>query len=233
MSESNLTKKVFVVTNSDAIKFLMDKKERQFLKPFFGQPLSISEAAKILGVKTNLMDYYVKKMVSLELLRIHDKIHKKQRAIILYRTLAQEIIIPFDNTSYDTLFDFLTEAIDPLKIIRHSIPVFQTLGGDWGVKLHLDSSADKFDVAIVPLEHNLEFEPMLISSLLKSENPAFWNSSDEIALSFNEAKQLQQELVNIIVKYKKEPSSRRTNYLLNLGLTPISSTIYKKNLEDT
>ena len=215
MKSQKLTQQELIVEDLDAGKILLSRYQRQFIRPFLSQECSLGEAAKLLGVKTNTMYYYVKKLLNANLIEQAREETVKGRNIVFYRAVSDTFLVPFSGTAYTTFSELLYEIANPDTFTKNIAKVLEEMTPSWGIRL----SEEK--VEIVPIRLDNEVNPMHLEQLLQIDTTAFWGSADTLTLDFEDAKALQQDIAELVKKYKLKDSSRGVKYFLTLGFTPI------------
>ena len=218
--EPQILKKTWaVVKDADAARALADPKRRHYLLPFIREELSLSEAARRLGVKPNSLLYHVDKLLELGLLGVARVEPRRGRASKLYRASAERFFVPFSLTQADTVESLSTENSVRLErafqqdLIRAEMGV----GDDWGIAIYVTKDGGLSTDLTASREHPAEDTAFV----LDSKHPAVWSCWLETNLGFEEAKALQQELVAFWERYKKMRDPDEPRYTLRLGLAPI------------
>jgi hypothetical protein len=198
--------------DSKILEWLSHPTHRLVFEVFVGQALSVKQAAKKLGAKSNSLLYQVGKMLELDMLIEAGVQSTKTRRSILYTAYAREIFVPYVETQSSEIEDFmkniefkwddlfmrqLSKSLE--KHPQHFSGILYRREGDKVVR-HLSSNGKKTD------------------SMLEPRAPAISLKSGILDLDAPDAKELQQELHDLWLKYSSKRGSRR--YLMRLGLTP-------------
>ncbi len=223
MEPQVLKKTWHVVEDADAAQALTDPKEQRYLLPFIREELSLSEAASRLGVKPNALLYHVNKLLGLGLLEVAQIRRRKGRASKLYRASAERFFIPFSLTRADTVESLSTETSvrSERAFQRDLIAAEIGVGDDWGVAIYVMADGSLSIDLIASREHPTEDTAFI----LNAHHPAVWSSWLELNLGFEEAKELQSELVDLWNRYKQLRNHDEPSYTLRLGLAPVKEAV--------
>ena len=208
-----------VIEDAEAARALADPKQQHYLLPFIREELSLSEAARRLGVKPNALLYHINKLLRLKLLEVARVQKRRGRASKLYRASAERFFIPFSLTPADTVQSLSTEtSVQSEKAFQHDlISARMALGDDWGIAIYV--MADDF--LSVDLTASREHPAEDTAFILADDHPAVWSCWLRLNLSFADAKALQRELVDVWGRYKRVSNPDGPKYTLRLGLAPV------------
>lgn len=202
------------VTETLLTDVLLDPSQRRYLAPFFGQTLTVSEAAAELGVKGNSLLYQVKRFCYLGLLHIVGTEKRGGRTVKLYRASADRFFIPFAQTDATTLEELFYKTNVPRarRFARNlARAVLETPEATMGylVGRHEGGEVDAY------------FSPdgERVLSLLEPAAPAAGRSWVTLNLTHEDAKALQREQWELWAKYLNKRGGQR--YLAHFDLTPI------------
>ncbi len=219
MEPALLKKTWHVVEDADAARALTDPKAQRYLLPFIGAELSLSEAARHLGVKPNALLYHIDKFLALGLLEVARVEPRRGRASKLYRTSAERFFVPFSLTRADTVQSLSAEtSVRSEKLFqRDLINAEMAFGDDWGVAIYpMDDGSLSIDLT-TSREHPAEDTAFI----LDAAHPAVWSCWLEVNLGLEEAKTLQRELVTLWERYRQRRDPDEPRYTLRLGLAPV------------
>ena len=206
---------VVVIRDSALADLLTNPAILKQLEPFLGQESSIGEAARLTGTKPNSMLARVNRWEKLGLLGVTRVKRRSGKPIRYYRTTADAWFIPFDTTSAESLEAGLGERDSYWEDrLRHSVVTAREQQvGTWGTRVYRDPRGRlQFQMAVSP-ERNW--------TSLSADQPAVlaaWR--DGLYLDFDDAKQLQRELFDLLLRYQGKNGAQR--YLLRLGLAPLA-----------
>lgn len=212
-----LKEDTLVVTDYGMANFVIT--QRRYLEPFLVRPETVKSAAQQLGLKPNAMHYHVAKMVRLGLVRHDGDVVNRGRNSGLFRAVAPQVLVPFLYSPHATLQEFLREIVSSESWIHNAAFDLMRLRAAWGLKLRADEGGAVV-VEIVPADSS-RHEPMSVSELLRSDTPALWGSADQLALSFEDAKQLQRDLAELVAKYKSRSRGSHSTYDMRTSLTSL------------
>ncbi|UCH26741.1 MAG: hypothetical protein JSV66_03580 [Trueperaceae bacterium] len=156
----------------------------------------------------------VQGFLDLGLLEVAEIVARRGRGIKLYRTTAKSYFIPFHATSAETLESALAEkdAYWERLLRRNVVRARLEAVGTWGTRIYRDNR-DRLQVqmAIAPDKNVTTLDP---------DSPAVVSAwRDSLYLDFDEAKELQHELFDLIKRYQRKRGAQR--YVLRLGLAPL------------
>jgi hypothetical protein len=189
-------------------KMLLKPKAQQVLRPFLYGQFSVGAAAKEVGLPTNAVAYWVKRLHSVGVL------HCTKAEVCLYQATAQSFFVPFSLVNQNTFGSLYAEIQAPLLERFHQgiSKVLETDTADWGV-------------CIATVEQNLvltitdESRGGITLNSRRVDAPATVNLWSELNLDFADAKAMQHELIEVYQKYTKKSGGQR--YLLRLGCVPL------------
>jgi hypothetical protein len=223
MKPQSLKKLWHVVKNTDAAQVLSEPVKQRYLLPFIREELSLSEAARQLGVKPNAMLYQINKLLNLGLLEVVRVKQRTGRASKIYRAIAQRFFIPFSLTQAETVqnlaieTDIRSESLFQQDLINAQM----AYGSEWGIAIYImEDGSLSIDLA-TSIEHTAEDTDFILAA----NYPAVWSSWLWINLSHSEAKMLQQELITLWKRYKQMRSLDKPKYTLRLGLAPMNEFV--------
>jgi hypothetical protein len=206
--------RTLIVTESEAAAVLVDPLALRHLAPFLGRECTVGQAARETGEKPNTMLKRVRRFVELGLVEVVREKPRKGRAIKVYRSRAEVFFVPFEATSAESLEaqlaerDAYYEALLRRQVVRARMEAFPT----WGTRIYRDARGRlQVQTAINPFENVTALEdgaPAVLSA---------WR--DGLMLDYGDAKALQRELFELLLRYQRKKGSQR--YVLRLGLAPI------------
>ncbi len=203
-----------VVTDSTAADLLTNPATLRQLEPFLGRECTVAEAARLTGIKPNTMLARVQRWLQLGLLEETRLQKRAGRPIRHYRTTADAWFIPFDTTSAESLEAGLAQRDRywENRLRKAVVAARERQIGSWGTRIYRDGRGRlQFQMAVSP-ERNW--------TSLQQEQPAVLASwRDGLYLDFEDAKALQRELFQLLLRYQQLEGSQR--YLLRLGLAPL------------
>ena len=184
------------------------------LEPFLARECTVGEAARRTGVKPNTMLARVRRWEKLGLLQEVRQEKRAGRPIRHYRTVADAWYIPFDTTTAESLEAGLAQRDRywEVRLRRAVVRARERQIGSWGTRIYRDSRGRlQFQMAVSP-ERNW--------TSLQAGQPAVLASwRDGLHLDFDDAKELQRELFELLLRYQRRNGAQR--YLLRLGLAPL------------
>jgi DNA-binding transcriptional ArsR family regulator len=202
-----------IITDAKVAAFLNDTTKNRFLAPFIAKERSLSEAAKIVGVKLNTMTYWVKKLLEMNLIKQTRSEARKGSSVRYYRSIADEIIVPVELIPKESYEAVLFEQMQPIfeHFIRANVrSALKQHPGGW--KLHFFRRPD----GVVWRED----KPDLPGGRRTLPFPAL-NDWYRPTLTRENAKKLEAELIELLERYQtKEYAKGGTPYLAHIALVP-------------
>jgi hypothetical protein len=127
---------------------LNDTAKNRFIAPFIAKERSLSEAAKIVGVKLNAMNYWVKRLLEMKLIQQTRSESRKGSAVRYYRSVADEIIVPVElipKESYEVVLQ------EQMQLTWCTLRLFQRISLGKGVGYLDDYSYNSKGMSAYPL----------------------------------------------------------------------------------
>lgn len=211
------------ISNPEAARILTEGKSTQLLVPFMKRPLSLSDAAKELGVKLPKLSYHVNRFLELGLLEVACTERRSGRTVKLYQSSAKRFFIPFQLTPSDSLEQLVTSLTAPEtgRFRRELARTLQRISPSWGLQVARTERGDKQNVAFSITQAEAEGQFAFEATLLGAENPAIFSTEGKFTFDFATAKALQRELSDLAERYANKQSDNGQAYSLRLGITPM------------
>lgn len=203
-----------VVRDPAAAEALMDPDTLHLLEPFLGRERSVGQVARETGVKPNTMLRRVQRLQALGLLEIAREIPRKGRAIKLYRSSAEVFFVPFEATGADTLEAALAgrDAYWERLLRRNVVRLRREHHGSWGTRIYRDPHGR--------LQIQTAVDEMRNTTSLDAGAPAILSAwRDRVYLDYEDAKALQRELFELLLRYQRLGGSQR--HVVRLGMAPV------------
>ncbi len=192
----------------------MDPGRLRHLAPFLGRPCSVGEAASETGERPNTVLKRVRRFEGLGLLRVVGRIPRSGRAMKLYRTTADLFFVPFEATAAESLESALAERdLYWERLLRHNVVRSRVEAlGSWGTRVYRDGRGRlQVQTAVTPEENATTLDP---------DGPAVLSAwRDSVTLDFEDAKDLQREMFDLLMRYQQKAGAQR--YIVRLGLAPV------------
>jgi predicted transcriptional regulator len=206
---------VRVISDRQLADILTDPQALRRLDPFLGRESSVGEAARLTGEKPNTVLSRVRRFEKLGLLEHTRSVPRQGRPVRLYRTTADAFFIPFDTTSAESLEAGLAERDHYWErmLRRNVVRARQQQVGSWGTRIYRDHRGVlQIQMAVSPERNYTNLEP---------SGPAVLSAwRDSVFLDFADAKNLQRELFELLLRYQRLGGAQR--YIVRLGLAPVS-----------
>lgn len=223
MTEEFLSRPSQRVESPEAARFLTDVGVSHYLEPFLGRETTIGTAARHAGATVQVMHYWVGRLVDLGLLHVTRHEPRRGRSIKYYQAVADAFFVPFAATPVETLEALLTQHDARLQaeLTRGLVEAFLESVDDplaWGIKVRAGGGR-----ALEWGREDSDETCPLLEAVQRAWGPPIFASWQSLALTHEEAKELQNDLWSIWQRYEKRASSAasRKLYTLRLGLAPV------------
>jgi hypothetical protein len=192
------------IRNPEAVRTLLNHKQRQAFRPFMRQSISISEAAALVGESLNTMLKRVQRWLEYGLL-----IETQPKR---YTAAGQSFFVPQSVIARLDL-EQLLEQLDAFEanIMRRGQLEAALQVDDWGLRFTLD---DDQDWNIQPARTGMN--PWNYKA---ADAPAILAETNVLELEFADAKALQRELMEVVRRYLNRSGDGR--YIVRLGMAPV------------
>jgi len=214
------------ITSEAAAAYLAADEGRYFLRPFLEREASVSEAAELLGQPLDRTHYRVKRMLQLGILEVTRQEARAGRPVKYYRSRGDGLFVPFSLTSAADLEESRrrTNAELDARLVHAQTVAMRELTesrGDWGFRLFLDDQgATHYDFAPERAPDDFDLQKLQ----LQPESPAVVATWLQVPLERQQAKELQRELTELLLRYRalsEGEASGETDYLLHIGMGPL------------
>lgn len=203
-----------IVQDTRIADLLMSPITLRQIEPFLGRDVTVGEAARSSGERPNTVLKRVQRFVDLGLLQVVREEPRAGRAVKVYRTAADVFFVPFETTSAESFEAALAERDayweDLLRtnVVRARRQAFP----DWGTRIYRDPSGRlQIQMAVTP-DRNTD-------PLAPASPPALSAWRDHVFLDYSDAKALQRELFELLLRYQRKGGAQR--YIVHVGLAPI------------
>lgn len=228
MKRSLLHKEFLHIVDPVLAELITDPQLRRYIATFLERECSVGEAAKELEVSPQAMLYWTRKLVKLGLLKVVREERRRGKPIKYYRSVADGFFIPFVAIPSETLEALILKQEEywqkllARNLVRTGRDTFQELH-NWGICLVRSEESGLFQDEVhhlrVDVAANPHDEHFLGDRLLEPEAPALWLSWSLFQLSFEDAKDFQRELAELVGRYSHRRGAQR--YLARLNLVPL------------
>jgi hypothetical protein len=197
------------IRNPEAVRALLNHKQRQAFRPFMRRSISISEAAALVGESINTMLKRVQRWLEYGLL-IETTAPAAQPK--RYTAAAKSFFVPQSVIARLDL-EQLLEQLDAFEanIMRRGQLEAALQVDDWGLRFTLDNDQDW---NIQPARTGMQ--PWNYKA---PDAPAILAETNMLELEFADAKALQRELMDVVRKYLNRSGDGR--YIVRLGMAPV------------
>ncbi|RIH76715.1 hypothetical protein Mterra_03845 [Calidithermus terrae] len=212
MEPADSTYRWLRVEQPQAAEVLTDPKAAGFLFPFLLGEHSPSSAARLLGVKLNVLMYWVRRFLAHGLLEHTRTEPRGGRAVRYYRAVANAFFVPFKALSRGDLETFLEGIEQPFQqaLKRARLELLTAPGEEWGLWLSARGGTLSFSYG--------DAEGERLFNNRKPQAPATLNLWVSLDLDFEQAKAFQHELIELYQKYAARGGGQ--TYRLQLAMLP-------------
>lgn len=212
--EPSRSPSVRVVQDKESADVLMSPVTLRQLEPFLGREATVGQAAAASSEKPNTVLKRVQRFLGLGLLRVAREEPRAGRAIKVYRTTADVFFVPFEATSAESFESALAEREayweDQLRshVVRARREAYQA----WGTRIYRDHEGR--------LQVQMAVTPDRNTNPLDSDGPPALSAwRDQVWLDYEDAKALQRELFETLLRYQRKGGAQR--YIVHAGLAPL------------
>ena len=208
------SRSVVTVQDTNVADLLMDPVTLRQLEPFLGREVTVTAAAEALGERANTVLKRVQRFLDLGLLRVVREEPRAGRALKIYRTAADVFFVPFEATSAATFEAALAEResyweeqlrTNVVRARREAFP-------NWGTRIYRDTAGR--------LQIQMATDPHRNTDPLSPDSPPALSAwRDQVDLDYADAKALQRELFELLLRYQRKGGAQR--YIVHAGLAPI------------
>lgn len=209
---------------AEQVDILTDPKSLRRLAPFIGCEHTVKGAAEELGVSQHAMLYWVKKLVKLDLLEVVRTEPRAGKPVKFYQAPAEHFVIPLNAVSAATFEMLLAqhhatwEELLRKSLVGSAHDAFERLH-TWSLVVSKGEKAIRVDVTPEAGNDALGYDSMR-QRLLTATAPALLDCWVPLGLSFEDAKNFQKELSDLLDRYERRPGAQ--DYLARIALAPIS-----------
>lgn len=204
-----------VVRDPTQASLLLDPRTRRWLEPFLGRSTTVGEAARELAQKPNTMLKRVQRLEAAGLLEVAERVPRRGRPLQRYRASADVFFVPFEASSATTPEEALAQRERaPERLLRRNVVrARQETLGAWGTRIYRDERGRlQVQMAVRPDENVTMLDPGAPAVL------SAWR--DRVYLDHADAKALQRELFDLLLRYQRKRGAQR--YVVHLGLAPVT-----------
>lgn len=203
-----------IVSDTHVADLLMAPVTLRQLEPFLGREATVTEAARASGERPNTVLKRVQRFRDLGLLYVVREEQRAGRAVKVYRTTAEAFFVPFEATSAESFETALAERdayweeLLRSNVVRARRQAFPS----WGTRIYRDDTGRmQIQMAVTPDRNTDPTAP--------ESPPALSAWRDRVYLDFDDAKALQRELFELLLRYQRKGGAQR--YIVHVGLAPL------------
>jgi Winged helix-turn-helix DNA-binding len=208
------------ITEPRAVSLILQLERRRCLDLLMQQNLTVSQLAAALNINLQAAHYQVRRLERLGLIQVAQLEPRRGRAIKHYHASSNGFFVPFYATPAVTLEGFVQQVmVETQTVFNH----FLTQAGTslvkdparTGLRLYLHDGNVIADIS-ADGEH---FDTL--QAMLEPDAPAMMSSFMLFQLSHENAKKLQREMLELLLRYQ-QPSGAES-YFAHVGLVPTDS----------
>lgn len=203
-----------------AVTMLSDPDTLRYLSPFLGRTLTVTQAGRLAGARTDTMMYRTERFLEAGLL-IEVPTDGRRRQ---YRAAADRFALPFEATRFESLVEVLLRHTDDArqKFARGLVASMAGEQGGWMLRIHRDNGRDLHSVDAAPMG---DFD-WTMKQMLAPDSPATWLTVQALRLADRQAKELQHELLALWDRYQnlnlpEDTAESHAKFTLQLHLAPL------------
>ena len=192
--------------------FLIQVGHLEHLRLFIENEVTVSQVSEHLGLDFNRAYAFVKRLLRLKLVKVARLEKRNGRPIRHYRSVADQFFVPFTLISLEQSLQSMSAELQQtmLQNFVHS----ELLGLDRHAGLQVMQSETG---AMNCMLMNAPNDPV---TRFLNDQPASMLSWLPLSLNFEQAKNLQSELDQLLSRYQDQIGVQK--YLLHIGLCPLS-----------
>jgi DNA-binding MarR family transcriptional regulator len=176
------------IDSPEAALFFTHAINVDYLTPFVLAEKSLADAAQELNISKNRMNYWVKKLLELQLIETV-RVEKRGRThVSIYRATAERFVIPIRLLPTDSDEDIFQLAAFEERVKRSLADFKNTYMQDW--QLHYELVNDKAALMIKPPEHTKEDLNVV-------------NSWGQLTLTEGQAEAFRRDIYHVLERYLK------------------------------
>jgi hypothetical protein len=197
-------------------RLLSEEASSRYFEPFLARERTVSQAAAEVGCGVDTMLYRVRTFLAAGLLRVTSVQKRAGRPIKRYRSIADAFFIPFRVTPYATLEERLANQMEAgnRRLVRSIATVLRETGLDGRRIFRRPSGAIWNESAADTQTPITPYDPHM---------PAAIQFGTELHLGFEEAKELQQELWRLFLRYRERETGEGPSYLWQVAMLPAAA----------
>lgn len=200
------------VTHRAVAEALLDERRRTVLAAFL-RPTTVSAAARHLNRPLNTVKYHLQKLLHLGLLRLAAVAEGQEAGPTKYVACATHFFVPYALTSAHWPQEMLELVHQDWErqlqaALLHSAQQEVEKRGLWGVQIVQSGASLTLEHAVWSAGWNFTHP----------DAPAVLDMFDTLSLDYADAKAFQQELLQLVSRYRRKGGAQA--HLLRLTLTP-------------
>ncbi len=204
----------------EAVGILIKVMPAQYLKPFFNKAHSLSEAAEILGVEINSYYYWIKKFLKLGLLKVAFEKKRAGSKMKFYQTPAKRIVLGLGK-DLSLLSEYYMAANKAYcnDIVESKVEALAATDCDLAIVFQIDKQSE-LNTSIIMLSAD-GIEASIGEKMMEATMPAVYTGWYEMQLQFQDAKEFQKKLHDLMTEYRAKMKTGQGKYLVQMALVPL------------
>jgi DNA-binding MarR family transcriptional regulator len=207
MEDSNLKEDAIEVRDPKVAALLVNTKAIVALAPFLHGERTLTQAAAQVGMKLPRLTYWIKKFVEAGLLQQTRLQQRAGSAIAYYRSVSSSFYVSYTVLPEEVADKYRRRTKEELeqRLEQALGEVYGSWGGAWGLRIGLHPTGNAAIHQVAGIHEQLN--PTAFDAL------SLW---DGLRLDPVNAKKLQQELYNVLERYRQKGGSR--TYLVRIAV---------------
>ena len=221
MEDENLSRTPLVVRDERTAAFLNDEAKARLLFPFIAREISMAQAALEVGLKLNVMGYWVKRLLEMGLIEMTRLERRHGSPIRHYRSVTDQIIVPIALMPTVSDEELLMRRVDwHMRTFQRSAAYQgRKLYPDWHLRFYRNEDG----------RISWAFEPSFAPGQAPVESPPgldiwgiFWLAAEEAAELHRTLQATIRQLLPISAARKAAGGT--PHYMVHVGLVQIAET---------
>ncbi len=203
------------LSSRESAAILLEPKKAVWLQPFINSPKTLSQAARELNVSMSTYSYRLNKLLSYGLIYETHSVKRAGKAIKYYWCSADSFVIPLSVIAVEDYYQQYLEYYRQLFFDS-----FNRILAKDSESFYVEVSYDKQSDLVYRLKHK-NHKLSFWKQMLDYDEPAILAALRDIQLNYQDAKNLQKELSELLKKYEEKASLSAEHYQLQVFMAKI------------
>ena len=204
------------ISSSQSAKLLLEPNRAKWLQPFITSPITLSQVTRELNISMSTYSYQLKKLLSHGLIFETHKIKRAGKPIRYYWSSAERFIIPLSVIAVE---DYYQQYLDYYRQIFFES--FDRILATDSESYYVEISYDKQKDLVYQLKLNNQ-KLSFWKQMLQANEPAILATLRDIQLSYEDAKDLQKDLYNLLAKYEEKANLATNHYQIQIFMAKMN-----------